>query len=264
MVMDADSGNWEDKPGEIDFGRSTIRFSTIRIDHTPRMQMDAACTLVDAEGGSRRFFLSCPCIAESMYVPENLIHQPEALFNIILSPGDQFLILKRHASAELDLRAGFRFGGTMPTHDGEGDTVTELDVTLERHRDVATIKSFAEFREALLDNRPLNGRTTYTDEDGLSKVILDYPIKTGNAGNSAETWQVDAGPIVMPAPGAIGELPVERLDIGYMVYNRRDYAEAVVRRATPVGPNPGTGSTGHFSLRCKLDCKNELFAASNG
>ena len=253
--------SWDQLPGQIDFGRSTIRFSTARIDHTPRMQMDAACTLVDAEGQSRRFFLSCACIAESMYVRENLIHEPAALFNIILSPGDQFLILKRHASSANDLRAGFRFGGTMPTHDGEGDTVTQLDVTLERHRRVQVIQSYDEFREALLGNLALNGRTTYTDEDGVSKVVLDYPIKTGNASNSDDAWQVDAGPILMPTPEATASLPVERLDIGFMVYNRWDYAEAVVRRNTPVVSGSEVGSTSHFTLRRSLDCRNELFAA---
>ncbi|MBT3274639.1 MAG: hypothetical protein HN368_15890 [Spirochaetales bacterium] len=254
--------DWNQLPGQIDFGRSTIRFSTSRIDHTPRMQMDAACTLVDAEGQSRRFFLSCPCIAESMYVRENFIHEPSALFNIILSPGDQFLVMKRHASSANDLRAGFRFGGTMPTHDGEGDTVTQLDVTLDHYKRVQVIQNYNEFREALLGNLPLNGRTTYTDEDGVSKVVLDYPIKTGNAGNSEDTWQVDAGPILMPTPEATGPLPVERLDIGFMVYNRWDYAEAVLRRDTPVGSGTEVGSTSHFTLRRNLQCRNELFAAS--
>lgn len=242
------------QPGSIDFGRSMLRFSTTRVNHTPRLLIDAACTLAWPGGASKTFYLTCPCIGEAMYVPENLIHDPVSEFVLIGAPGDQFCTHKRHGDGARDLRAAHRVGQKMPTHDGKGATMVELAVTLRHHRSVQPIKTYDDFRAALLGDKLINARTVFTDGDG-TVVTLDYPARTVNVAHDKQAWQVDAGPILMPAAATLGaDLPVACLDVAYLVFNRWDYGEAALRRAAG-----GNDPRCQFELRRRLSCRHELF-----
>jgi len=234
----------------IDFGRSHLTFRTTRVNHTPRLVLDGACTM-----GGKRYFLTCACIGEAMYLREGLIHEPVMEFNLIASPRDQFVMIKRMADAEDDVRSVHKFGDVMPTHDGKGAKMIELDVHLRPAEKAEPITTYAQFRAALLEAKTINGRTTFTDEDG-SETVMDYPCKTVNVRHDAEDWQVDAGPVLMPAGPQKGEFPVARLDMAYIVYNRFDYSETVIRQRTAIKAG---GATNHYSLRQNLTCRNEIF-----
>jgi hypothetical protein len=63
------------------------------------------------------------------------------------------------------------------------------------------------------------------------QVVLDYPCKTSNIANSAEDWQMDVGPLLMPqpeptdGPDVLTEgLLIDKLSLGYLVYNKLDCA----------------------------------------
>jgi len=239
----------------IDFSRSFLRFSTTRVNHTPRLGVAAACTLTPPRGSATTFYLTCPCIGEAMYVPRDLIHLPVSEFRLIAAPADQFLLLKRFADARQDVLGSFRCGDVMPTHDGLGARVVELAVTL-RHLPAATpVTGYAEFRAALLDGRRMVGVTTYPDAATGGTIRLEYPADTINIAHDQEAWQVDAGPLVLPAlPDA--ELPVARLRPAYLVYNRWDYAEFVPSREEALS---GGGATRHYGQRTPLTCQHQLF-----
>ncbi len=244
---------------DVDFGRSYLTFSTTRVNHTPRLQIDAACTFCPPQGQARTYFLTVACIGEAMYVPTGLIHEPVCEFNLIAAPCDEFVMIKRHANSDHDVRSAHRFGDVMPTHDGKGAKVIGLDVKLIRAREVEPISNYEAFRDALLSGAMINGRTTYTDEDGKTQVTLEYPTKTTNVAHDKEAWQVDAGPIAMPATNHSSSLTAERLDLAYLVFNRWDYAEAVIAQRTPLSNTPNAPATHHYSLRRNLVCRNELF-----
>jgi hypothetical protein len=242
---------------DIDFSRSYLRFRTTRVNHTPRLQVDALCALLRPDGTTRKYFLTCACIGEAMYVETNLIHEPVSEFNLIAAPGEEFLLLKRHAEARHDTRSAHQVGDTMPTHDGRGAQVMELEVALA-HVAMQPIESYHQFRDALLNNRPINARTTYKESDG-TQVTLEYPARTVNVSHERDAWQVDAGPIVMPrGEETTGTLEVARLDLAYLVFNRWDYAEAVLQDAPP---DSNGNATKHYRLRRNLCCRNELFVA---
>lgn len=247
---------------DLDFGRSFLTFSTTRVNHTPRLRIDSTCTLSGPDGRGKTYFATCACIGEAMYVPTGLIHEPVCEFNLIAAPRDEFLMIKKHADSAADVRSAHRFGDVMPTHDGKGAKVIGLDVQLVRFRHVEPITTYGEFREALLGGRVIHARTSYTEDDG-TRVVLEYPANTTNVAHDREAWQVDAGPIVMPTPGAASDniLQVSRLDLAYLVFNRFDYAEAVLRQPSPIGK---TGAaTLHYTLRHTLShCRHELFAVS--
>lgn len=244
---------------DIDFGRSHLYFRTTRVNHTPRLLLDAACTLRQTDGTEKTYYLTCACIGEAMYVQTGLIHEPVAQFNLIAEPRRQFLMIKRHASAAHDIRSAQKFGDVMPTHDGKGAKMVDLDVKVSRHARTTPITTYEQFRDALLNNRLINARTTYTDDNGKSTVIMDYPCKTVNVAHDKPAWQVDAGPVLMPAVSGPVTLEVERLDQAFIVYNRFDYAECVIRRRTSLGTDPAAGENHHYSLRRNLTCRHELF-----
>lgn len=247
--------------GPIDFSRTMLRFRTTRVNHTPRMLVDAACTLTPPGGTAATYYLTCPCIAEEMYVETGLIHEPASEFTLIALPRHHFVTLKRHGDGRHDQRALRRFGEVMPTHDGRGATTVELDVTVRRHEQATPITSYEEFREALLGDHVVVARTAFTDDDG-TLVEMEYPSRCVNVAHEARHWQVDAGPVLMPAaPVAAAELPAASLDLAYVVFNRWDYAEAVLRRPATADAAPVPC---HYELRRAITCRNELFRVHPG
>jgi hypothetical protein len=240
----------------LDCQRSFLRFSTTRVNHTPRLAIAAACTLTPRGGSPATYYLTCPCIGEAMYVPTELIHLPVSEFRLIAAPGEQFLLLKRFADAQLDVCGAFRCGEVMPTHDGRGARVVELAATVRPLAAATPITGYAEFRAALLDGRRMVGITTYTDPATGDHVRLDYPADTVNIAHDRDAWQVDAGPLVLPALAAAA-LPVARLRPAYLVYNRWDYAEFVSWQPTAL---PGGATTCHYGQRTALACQHQLFA----
>lgn len=242
---------------DINFSRSFLWFSTDHSQHTPRLDVDAACTIIKPGGERRQYFLTCECIGEKMYADTGLIHDPVAEFNLIAEPRQQVMLLKRHADGAQDLRSPHRFGDAMPTNDGKGAHIKRLDVRLGRWSGATPITDFQTFHDALHDGVVVNGRTTYTDDDG-SQIIMEYPCRTINAHNHDPKWQVDACPVLMTVGGeSAHELEVTRLDMASIVFNRFDYAEVVIRRGSA-----SLDGANQYAVRRTLECQSELFAVA--
>jgi hypothetical protein len=229
------------------------------------LAVDAACRLELPDGGVREFFLTCPCIGERMYVESGLIHEPPFEFLMIAEHQAEYAIVRRHFDAPEAPYECHRFGEAMSTQSGVPARVTALDVfpaPLEGARRVAT---YDDFRDALLGNRPLVGTTRYVADDGETKITLRYPAKTVNVAHGQEAWQVDAGPLLMPDPRAslgAGGLLCGAFHIAYLVFNRLDRAETVVRTAPPMGSAPdGAFCTVHPGDARAFAAHTELYAA---
>ena len=244
---------------DIDFARSFVRFTTTRVNHTPRLHLDACCAIEFPGGQTRAFYLSCPCIGEEMYVDRDLVHLPPQEFVIIVGENDEFLAIKRMPSSDDDLRLAHRVGESMPTHRGAPATVIEARATLARHTAVRPLRTYDEFRSALLENHPINGRTTYEDPDVGGRVLLEYPARTVNVANGREAWQVDAGPLLVPSEPVESDLSITRMNMGYMIYNAWDWAELAIRAPTPLSDDPAQGRTAHYSKVRRISCRHELF-----
>ena len=236
-------------PTNIDFGNSYLYFTSDGANHTPRIRLDAVCTLVGET--ARTYYLGCACMAENMYRPKGHIQEPVAEFTIILSPGREFQILKRHASAAHDVRRSLRVGERMPTHDGKGSTMLSVEAKLRHATRETPIVDYDGFRAALLAGHSINARTTFLDADGKTRVILDYPANTTNASNDQPAWQVDAGPMLFPLPAKENALEVDRMELAFIVFNSFEYAEVAI--------NEPSAGTRHFASPRGLACKNELF-----
>jgi hypothetical protein len=49
-----------------DFSCSFLLFQSDRVNHTPRLQLDAVCTVTGSDGATRQFALTTACVGENM------------------------------------------------------------------------------------------------------------------------------------------------------------------------------------------------------
>ncbi len=242
-------------------------FRSTRVNHTPRLQLDAACTLTGRGGAPRRFVLTCPCIGEHMYLPAGLIQQPPYEFLMVAEHRREYAILRRHAAATGDPREAHRLGEAMSTLSGAPAPVVALDVSLATHAHVRPATSHADLRAALDAGWPVVGRTTYLSEDGQTTVALEYPVKVLNVAVDRPLWQVDTGPVLVPdlaenETGRPGPL-AGRFSLAFLVYNTWDRAEIALRRPTVLARVEGEHvATEHYNDVRALPARNELFCAS--
>jgi len=242
-----------------DYGRSFLQFTTDHSHHTPRMQLEASCWLSGA-GEGVEYFLTSDCISERMYSPSGLIHQPASLFSLIAGNDGRFLMRKRHASAGNDIEEAHRVGEKMSSHDGKGATMLKIAIEARAAPNPRRLREYGEIREAILQNRPLIGRTTYESAGGKSKVQLGYPIKTCNIAHGIEAWQIDTGPILFPAFPIADRIDLACLRPAFIVFNTWNWAELAVQ--TAVALDSSQARTTHFSEIVRLEgVANELFSA---
>jgi hypothetical protein len=151
----------------------------------------------------------------------------------------------------------------MSTFSGQPTTVTELDVHLVPFARVAPLATPEAFRAAVFDQRPMTCRTTYLAEDGVTRVVLEYPAKVVNVRHDRPDWQVDTGPILLPDFGVESDLLVGKLGLAYIVFNTGTRAEVLERRPTPIGAAGSAAvRTTHYSAVRVLQVRNEVFAAA--
>lgn len=247
---------------DYDFARSFLQFRSLRVNHTPRLQLDASCRLRGEYGRTRQFVLTCPCIGENMYVPSGLIHDPPFEFLMVAEHQSEYAIIRKHADADRDVSETHRFAEAMATVSGTPAKIVTLDVFFARYPRMRPITTYDAFRAALLENLPLNGRTTYRGEDGKTEVVLEYPAKVTNVGHDRPVWQVDTGPVIVPDLSAPEPLLSGRFRLAYLVFNAWDRVELARRRRTAIGSSPGpSAATAHFSELAGLTVTNELFCA---
>jgi hypothetical protein len=198
--------------------------TTSTLDHTPRMQLAAACRVERPGEPATVAHLTHPCIAESMYQSHGLIQEPVATFTAIVMAGQEVAFLRRPALGGLETRSSIRLGDAMPTHSGVPATMLELRVLLRDARNPRALADAAAIRAAAMDGSRIVGRTVLLLDDATA--TLDYPVTTINVSTDSEAWQVDAGPVLLPTrPPGDSTFAVDRLEPGYLVFNGLDWAE---------------------------------------
>lgn len=237
-----------------DFGRSFLRWTSTKNNHTPRLQVDAACTLT-RDGKSKEYFLSAMCAGEQMYADKGLIHQPGYEFAMVCAPQEEYLFFKWYAAAKLNMMEARRVGEAMTTQDGRGAPIKEMRVHMAHHPKVRELTTYAEIRRAILADKVLNARTSYRGEDGKTQVTLNYPVKICNIAHGRERWQIDT-PVLLPDLSATPELAVGMLRMGYIVFNSWDWAEVMLRE-----PAPKAGEKSAFTPSRSLKATHRIFCA---
>lgn len=245
-------------PNDYDYARSFLQFTTERTNHTPRMQVDASLRMRLPDGGEKEYFLTVPCISETMYAAADLIQRPSSEFYMIASQNDEFMTIKKHASSAHDARRlPLHVGELMPTHDGKGTRMQRIMVAMKRFSRARRIESYEDIREAILGNKVLNGRSTMLDSDGKTQIMMEYPIKTCNIPHDRRQWQVDTGPVLVATDPMADGKPITRLNRAHLVCNSWDWAEIAALAVTPID---GAAATTHYSDIRRIVVRSEIFS----
>ena len=244
-----------------DFARSFLKFTgKDHSKHTPRLQVDAVCRLTAPDKKVTEYVVTVPCMSENMYRPSGLIQEPTSHFAMFAGNDGTFTILKHHASAAHDVRQIRRVGERISTHDGKGETIGSVDVTLNPWKRARRLTIYKEIREAILNDHPINGITRYLDADGKTQIELEYPVKTCNIANAHEGWQIDTGPVIMPDPASTAQPAIERMTMAFLVYNAWSWADTALKVPSPV--DGGGALTQQYSRLLRMEpVANELYAA---
>jgi hypothetical protein len=207
----------------IDFARSFVTFFGNNQGNIARIQLDAACTVInDGTGERTTYYLIAPCRAERMYLDTSLLQQPNYEFCGIFSP-DDCLIIRTHWRSDRDNREYGR------------NNVRFAEVQLAIHAAAAReLATAGEIVAATLDNAPLAARTRLEAPQGEQSAVLEYPIKTMNVLPPETRFQVDTGPILLPNFTSQAARPIERFELAYAVYHQFTRAEFILRRPVPV------------------------------
>src|SRR4051812_16306142 len=138
----------------IDFSRSFVTFFGRNDGNIARIQIDAACTLIDERTGAQRtYYLIAPCRAEEVYVDTSLLVMPNYEFAGIFA-ADACLLIRTHWRSDRDNR---EYGRTTERFD-------HVEIAARPFADAQPLADGAAILAATLANTPLVGQTEVWDE----------------------------------------------------------------------------------------------------
>ncbi len=236
----------------IDFANSYMTWLPHDNGNIARIQLDAACTLIDEKSGEReQFYLIAPCRAERMYLDTPLFQLPNYEFCGIWS-ADEFLIIRTAWVSERDNR---QYGlGRVRWRE------IRLDIRTFAHTEV--LSEAGAIVQATLSNLALNARTELVDAESGQRALLEYPIKTMNLMQEPPRFQVDTGPLILPDFKATVPRAIESFEMAHVVYHTLDKAEFILRKPVPAGDggNPGAAST-DYSVVQIMPAQHQILAS---
>ena len=231
----------------IDFANSYMTWFPKGGGNIARIQLDAACTLLDEQtGASETFYLIAPCRAERMYLDTNLFQMPNYEFCGIWSARD-FLLIRTHWVSARDNR---EYGLYQ-------DRWEEVRLDIRHFPQARQLADNAQIVQATLENLPLVARTNLHDGVRGKRALLEYPIKTMNLLQTPPSFQVDTGPLILPDFAATPVRPIEQFDVAHVVYHTFDKAEFILRKPVPLSE-----PTTDYSVVEVLPAENEIWCAT--
>jgi hypothetical protein len=229
------------------FNRSFVTFVTRDFANQARIQIEAICHLTDQlQGTTESFYLVASCKGEDTYGSGVLFYEPNYDFSAIFSATDYFIMRVGvpHGSKQnsIGCSADFFEEVRIAPHEVEGDTLANHEAIVR----------------ATLANRPLNGHTKIVDPGGRYHATLVYPIKTINANDRRNIYQVDTGPILFASKH---ERIIERFELAYVAYNQAAEAYFVIQEPIPVIANqPDAPKVSHYARIVGQGAKNQVVA----
>ena len=233
-----------------DYARSFVTFVTRGRTNNARLQVESLCRLTDERTGvTREYLFFASCKSEDTFAEKDLFYEDNYDFCGIFSD-EEYAIFRTHSTHT----EGFREQGLW------GDRFEEV------HRHIVRAEGSAlgediEIVQASLRNTPLIGRVEIASGDGKLRAILEFPIKTMNANDIKNLYQVDTGPVAFPDFEVEVERHIERLSPAYVAYNAPDFADFVVQQALPiVVEGRQVARVTHYSRRVSLPAKTRVIA----
>jgi len=234
----------------LDFSRSFVTFVTKGRANNARIQVECRCQVSMPGAGSTEFLLVASCKAEDTYAEEKLFRVPNYDFCGIFSGGD-YQIIRTHPTTD---QGGKETGSTA-------ERFEDLLIHCPTAASTRECRTSAEIVQATLANQPLVGVTGLRDERSGRSATIDYPIKTMNANDQRNVFQVDTGPVLFPDLGLPSARAIEWFELAYVAWNRLDRAEFIVQQPTQASPEePGGLLVPHYSLIRETEATNAIIA----
>lgn len=234
----------------LDYGRCFVTFVTHGRGNNARLQVESRCRLTDTGTGAWQdylFFASCK--SEDTFAERDLFYEENYDFCGIF--GDEDYVLFRARATHTD---GFREEGLWQDR--------FEDVT--RHLPVArgtVLEGPAAIVRASLAGVPLVGQVDLASEDGRLKALLEFPVKTMNANDGRDVYQVDTGPVPFVDFGTAGDRHIQRMWPAYVAYNAPHFADFVVQHPHRVPAGNGQAVTvTHYGRLESLPAQTRVLA----
>jgi len=244
----------------LDYGRC-FAFDTSAIDgkekNTCRTQILSKCELGNVQTGEKEnYFLGIACIGEHMHMETGMTQIPTSEVCIIFNDKVHKLV-KKFAHHDNDVVQIAKNGEKSKLFDGRYAYWTDMHLDLKTV-EASLLETNEEILKATLESEVLVGRTTVWDEGRQWQAVLEYPVVYMNVHRPTKSIQIDIGPILFPIFDEKAESPIEQMELAYILYQKPDEAEIVVRAPTEVAEG-GKLQTLHYSKVIEMDVKNELF-----
>ena len=206
-----------------DYGRSFVTFVGHERSNNARLQVESITRLTDTEAGtSADFFFFASCKSEDAFAKENLFYEDNYDFCGIFS-ADEYAIFRTCSTHTEEFREQGAWRGRFEDVHwhivrSEGTELTEA----------------VQIVRASLENVPLVGKVEIASADGALSAEIEFPIKTMNANDLRDIYQVDTGPLAFPDFEMAAGRHIERLSPAYVAYNAPNFADFVVQVPHPI------------------------------
>ncbi len=232
-----------------DYGRSFVTFVTEGRGNNARLQVESVCRLTDLSSGvTQEYLFFASCKSEHTFAERDLFHEDNYDFCGIFSE-DEYAIFRTHSTHT----ERFREEGLW--RDRFKEVVRHV---LLVEGDV--LADSADVVAASLRNVPLVGQVEIASEYETLQALIELPIKTMNANDIRNVFQVDTGPVAFPDFGLDVRRHIERLSPTYVAYNAPDFADFVIQAELAIGGNDGETAVTHYSRLVSLSAETRVIA----
>lgn len=191
--------------------------------------LDARLSVISPEGEPvETYYLANGVMAGRVYAERDLVIEPAMDFRAIFSEAE-YKIFRTHTPFEI----GRDESGTVH------DKFKEIAFSIQGAPALAVTDA-----ETVIDNTlrnvPLNGMIELDVNDDGHSTVMEFPVRHINAHASKRMFQVETGPVLLPAGGGAGHPGIDDLDVAFTFFNRFDEAYFVKWAPTSFSDNEST------------------------
>ena len=227
-----------------------LSINNVRINH------ECFATLLDKKTDrSESFYLGANCKTERVGVEKDIWTQPNADYVPIFS-ASHYLILKtfEHTQVEVPLHPPTLGIQPIRQHSLISENFSEVK-QIQKIMEGKVIDDIDSIIDHTLSGKNLNALTKIENDRYI--FTIQYPIKTMNVNEVERMMQTDTGPILFPDLSNEFENVLKDIQLAYIAWNRKGYAEFIVRKEKAINEQV---SVFHYCETHKLQVENSIIA----
>ena len=227
-----------------------LSINNVRINH------ECFATLIDKETDrSESFYLGANCKTERVGVEKDIWTKPNADFVPIFS-ASHYLILKTFEHTQVEVPLHPPTLGMQPIRQHSLITENFSDVKqIQKIMEGKVIDDIDSIIDLTLNGENLNALTKIENDRYIFN--MQYPIKTMNVNEVEKIMQTDTGPILFPDLSKEFENILKHIQLAYVAWNRKDYAEFIVRKEKAINEQV---SVFHYCETHQLQVENYIIS----